>query len=77
MYRWLPARGGPRAARSTLWRKSARHHVEGLLAGSKSSVDQQIAEIVRAAPPLSDDQVDEIVAIIRADALMRPSGGAA
>jgi hypothetical protein len=31
------------------------------------SDDPYIAEILRAAPPMSDEQVDDIVAIIMAD----------
>jgi excisionase family DNA binding protein len=42
--------------------------IDALLAGRLAPpVDPRIAEIIAAAPPLTDPQVDDIVAIIRAD----------
>ena len=55
-----------RGARS--WRVSAEALAEYMREqASEPAVDQQIAELVRQAPPLSDEAVNAIVAIIRAD----------
>ena len=44
-----------------------RENFDDWMAGRRSPVDQRIAEIIASSPPLTDAQVDEIVAIIRAE----------
>jgi excisionase family DNA binding protein len=72
IYQLINDRQLPAVKVGAVWR-IRQEDLDALLAGrSEPHVDPRIAGIVAAAPPLTDEQVDAIVAIIRAD-----QGGAA
>jgi excisionase family DNA binding protein len=58
---------GFRIGKGKAWRIAADALDEYMAGTAKPLVDPYIAEIIAAAPPLTDEQVDAIVAIIQAD----------